>query len=70
MYASTVGVTELRDLFSKMIRENQLTREEALERLRREDAVSEALVEEILGGLGLKLSDLNLEIDEQLLLKG
>ena len=68
MYASTVGTTELRDLFSKMIREKQITREEALERLKREDAVSEAIVEEILGGLGLKLSDLNLKIDRDLLI--
>jgi hypothetical protein len=69
MYASTVGITELRDLLSKMIREGQLTREEALQRLSIEDPVSEALVQDVLDELGLKLSDLNLEIDEGLLLK-
>ncbi len=67
MYASTVGVTELRDLFSKMIRENQLTREEALERLRQEDAVSKAVVEDVLGSIDYKLSDLNLQIKKDLL---
>lgn len=68
MYASTVGITELRDLFSKMIREKQLTREEALERLKKEDAVSATLVKEILEELDLNLSDLNLEIDRNLLI--
>jgi len=67
MYASTVGVTELRDLFSKMIREKQMTREEALQRISKEDVVSQAVVEEILEGLGLKLADLNLRIDRNLL---
>ena len=67
MYASTVGVTELRDLFSKMIRENILTREEALERIKNEDSVSEEVVEEILRDFDLKLSDLNLKIDKDML---
>lgn len=66
MYASTVGVTELRDLFSKMIREKQMTREEALERLKQEEIVSKAVVEDVLGSIGLKLSDLNLKISEDL----
>ena len=63
MYASTVGVTELRDLFSKMIRENLMTREEALNRLEIEDFVSEDLANDVLRDLDLKLSDLNLELD-------
>jgi hypothetical protein len=68
MYASTIGVTELRDLFSKMIREKQISREEALDRLRREEPVSEALVEGILNELGLRLSDLNLNLKRELLI--
>ena len=68
MYASTVGVTELRDLFSKMIREKQLTREEALDRLEKEDHIPETLAEEILGSLGMKLSDLHLDVDQDYLI--
>jgi hypothetical protein len=68
MYSSTVGVTELRDLFSKMIREKQLTRVEALERIKREDLVPQVLVEQVLGEFDLRLSDLNLKIDSELLL--
>ena len=68
MYASTVGVTELRDLFSKMIREKQMTREEALERLKQEDTVSRAVVEEVLGSIGFKLSDLNLKLNKDIII--
>lgn len=58
MYAQTIGVTELRDLFSKLIREGQMTREQALKRLEAEDVVPQAVVEDVLGDLGLTLADL------------
>ena len=61
MYATTIGVSELRDLFSKMIREGQITREEALERLKTEDIVPKDVAEDVLADLGLELSDLHLE---------
>lgn len=60
LYGATVGVTELRDLFSKMIREGMLTRSEALERLETEDVVPKEVVENILQGMNMELSDLNL----------
>jgi len=60
MYAATVGVTELRDLFSKMIREGMLTRAEALSRLEREEPVKRDVADSVLGQLGLKWGDLNL----------
>ena len=60
MYGATVGVTELRDLFSKMIREGAMTRSEALSRLATEDVVPEALADRVLDELGMKLTDLNL----------
>ncbi|HEY0088847.1 MAG TPA: hypothetical protein VGB37_08385, partial [Candidatus Lokiarchaeia archaeon] len=61
MYETTVGVSELRDLFSKMIREGQITREEALKRLEEEDVISKEVIENVLGELELKPSDLNLD---------
>jgi hypothetical protein len=64
MYASTIGVTELRDLFSKMIREGQMTRDEALARLAKEDVVPLAVVEDVLAELGMKPSDLPLGLAE------
>ncbi len=61
MYASTHGVTELRDLFSKMIREGLLSREEALERMKTEDVVPVPVANDVLADIGLKLDDLNLK---------
>jgi hypothetical protein len=61
MYASTHGVTELRDLFSKMIREDLMTREEALERMKTEDVVPTSVANDVLSEIGMKLEDLNLK---------
>lgn len=59
LYSKTIGVSELEDLFSKMIREGMMTRERALERLVTENAVPLPLVEDILGRMDLKLEDLD-----------
>jgi len=67
MYSATIGVTELRDLFSKMIREGIMTREEAQERLQREDPVPKAVVDEVLKTIDMRIEDLNIEIDDSLL---
>ena len=61
IYASTNGVTELRDLFSKMIREGLITREEALERIKKEDITPISLAENVLSDIGLRFEDLNLK---------
>ena len=68
MYTSTVGITELRDLFSKMIRAKQITREDAICRLEQEDSISLKIVEEVLSNLDLELSDLNLNLDKEYLI--
>ncbi len=60
MYATTHGVSELRDFFSKMVREGRMTRDEALNRLKIEDYVSDEVVDNVLSDIDLKLSDLNL----------
>lgn len=59
MYANTIGVTELRDLFSKMIREGMLTREDALKRLEIEEPVRSDLIESVLSDLNLNSYDLH-----------
>lgn len=64
MYQSLTGVTELRDLYSKMIREGMLTREDAAARLEVEEKIPRPVVENVLGSFGLKLSDLNLDIND------
>lgn len=64
MYGITHGVSELRDLFSKLIKEGQMTREEALDRLRTEECVSQDVLEHALADIGLKLSDLQLGLDK------
>jgi hypothetical protein len=67
MYHSLHGVTELRDLFSKMIREGILTREEALGRLAKEEKIPKEVINEVLNSVDLRLSELNLEIDNTLI---
>jgi len=62
MYGATVGVTELRDLFSKMIREGMMSRSEALARLEKEDVIPEALADDVLSELGMKKADLNVSV--------
>lgn len=61
MYASTVGVTELRDLLSKMIREEMITREKALERLNVEDHIQLSVIEDVLSMIEMKVPDLKLK---------
>jgi len=60
MYVSTVGVTELRDLFSKMIREGMMTRNEALNRLQTEDIIPETVANNVLNDLEMTMADLKL----------
>ena len=60
MYTATVGVTELRDLFSKMIRENMVSRDDALARLEKEDAIRDSLADNVLAEIGITMADLNL----------
>ena len=62
MYASTVGVTELRDLFSKMIREGMITRDEAQARLQREDRVEASVIESVLRQIDMTPDDLPTEV--------
>jgi hypothetical protein len=59
LYKNTIGVSELEDLFSKMVREGMITREEGLERLKKEDVTPLKLVEDVLGQIDLKVADLN-----------
>lgn len=68
LYHSTIGVTEIRDFFSKMIRENMLTRDEALERLKREEKVPKNTFQSVLSELSLSTSDFNLNISDDILL--
>jgi len=59
LYKKSTNASELEDLFSKLVREGMITREEALERLKTEDITPYFLVEGVLNQLNLKLSDLN-----------
>lgn len=69
MYSSTIGVTELRDLFSKMIREGMMSREEAMMRLTKEEPISRRVVDQVLAEMGLRLPDLRIRIDGNLLVE-
>ena len=66
MYGATSGVTELEDLFSKMIREGMITREEALERLAKENFIPRPVVDDVLANVDLELADLHLDSTRQI----
>jgi len=62
LYEKTIGFTKNDELLSNMVRENMITREEALERLASENVVPEQFVIEFLDGLGLDFHDLNVAL--------
>jgi hypothetical protein len=57
MYLKTLGMTERDDFYSKMIREGQMTREEALERLQVENALYVEHVNQLLNQVGMQPCD-------------
>ena len=59
LYLNIIGVSEYMDLLSKMIRENIITRDEAMERMRTENETPVELVAEVLDIMGLKIDKLN-----------
>ena len=61
MYLKTIGVTELRDLYSKMIRENMISRDEALEHLEKEEIIPMDVINNVLEPLDMKFSDFHFE---------
>jgi hypothetical protein len=63
MYSSTIGVTELRDLYSKMIREGMISREKAMERLKKEERVSLPVINDVLNCLDTDFSKLKISVD-------
>jgi hypothetical protein len=52
MYMKTLGMTERDDFYSKMIREGQMTREEALQRLQAENQLHVKHIEQLLSKVG------------------
>jgi glucosamine--fructose-6-phosphate aminotransferase (isomerizing) len=58
LYLETLGFTKNDGILSGMIRNNTITREDALKRLESENSISEQFVAELLYELGLNLSDL------------
>ena len=58
MYMRTLGMTERDDFYSKMIREGQMTREEALERLRLENGLYVEHIKQLLDDVGMQPCDI------------
>jgi hypothetical protein len=53
MYLMSLGITEKDDFYSKLVREAKMSREEALERVRRENEVPGDIIQEIFEQLGI-----------------
>ena len=62
MYLKTLGITERDDFYSKLIRENKLTRFDALSRIKRENTIYFDQIYELFSKLGIKSIDLKKEI--------
>jgi hypothetical protein len=59
LYRESLGFTEKDDGYSTMIRENMITREEALERIKVENIIPEDILIELLEDIGLSGADLS-----------
>jgi hypothetical protein len=64
LYRETLGFTKNDGILSRMIRENMMTREEALKRLENENQISEQFLTAFLDELGLNFSDLVIALRE------
>ncbi len=62
LYKEMVGFTKMDDLLSNMIRENMITREEGLKRLKNESIISQQFIIDFFDELGLSFSDLNIAL--------
>lgn len=62
LYKKTLGFNDNDDGLSGLIRDNQISREEALERLNKEGEIPEKAIEEIFEKLGLNYSDLKVAL--------
>jgi len=62
LYKKTLGFNDKDDGLSSLIRDNQISREEALERLNKEGEIPEKVVKEIFDKLGLNYSDLKIAL--------
>ncbi len=58
MYMKTLGMTERDDFYSKMIREGQMTRKEALERLQVENGFYVEHIKQLLNEVGIQRCDM------------
>jgi hypothetical protein len=57
VYNEILGFNDKTEGLSYLIRDGQITREEALERVKKEEQVPVEIIQEILGGFGLNFSD-------------
>jgi len=64
LYRETLGFTKNEELLSGMIRENMITREDALKRLENDNIISQQFIISLLDELGLSFSDLEIALRE------
>jgi len=64
LYRSILGFDDKDDHLSSLIRDNQITRQDAMRRIEREGGLNEEFVEEIIKDNGFRLTDLNAAIEK------
>ncbi len=62
LYKKTLGFNDKDDGLSCLIRDGQVSRQEALERVNKEGEISEALIKSVFDKLGLNYSDLKVAL--------
>ncbi len=60
MYMKTIGMTEKNDFYSKMVRDSEMTRDEALARIEKENELHLDIIEDMFEKLDIRGVDLNL----------
>jgi hypothetical protein len=65
LYKQTLGYNDKDEGLSYLIRDGQVSRDEALERLEREGDIPEELIQQICENLGLDFSDLKTALSQQ-----
>ena len=63
LYRETLGFTKNDELLSGMIRENMITREEALKRLEHDNIISKKHLADFLNELGIEIQELDIALD-------
>jgi hypothetical protein len=62
MYLKTIGMTEKDDFYSKLIRAGKITRDDALERIKKENKIQYGIIKELFAQVGIDENNIELKM--------